>query len=118
MKVRLDDNCCHRFWVSSETDGEREYCVELGSYPLGLNEHGVMVYNGACVATIDPNGREEGHHGCRDFVFRCEPKLKRPENMGKTFRCKHLKCAREVALDFIVPALIRSDRNIPEDQQI
>lgn len=119
MKVRIDDNCPHRMWVTSEEDGSREYCVELGKYPVGLNEHGVMVYNGACIMTSDPNAEkhELGMHGCKDFIYRCEPKLKKPENMGKVFRCKHCRAAREFALDFIVPHLLKIDPNIDEDYQ-
>lgn len=112
MKIRPDDNCPHQGWVSSESEGGKEYCVELGAYPVGLNEHGVMVYNGAC-------GRTKARiHGCRDFIFRCEPKLKNPDNMGKVFRCKHIRAYREFALDCVIPMLVRSDPNIPDENQI
>ncbi len=120
MKVRMDEGCPHRFWVTSESDKGVEYCVELGAYPIGLNAQGVMVYNGACIATLDPDGRIDarGHHGCRNFLFDKEPKLRKPENIGKVFRCKHCVAAREFALDFLVPHLIRADPNISEDNQI
>jgi hypothetical protein len=111
MTVRMDDNCPHQFWVSSETAGGEEYCVELAAYPLGLNEHGIPAFNGAC-------GRTAARiRGCKDFIFRCEPKLKNPVNAGKTFRCKHCRAVREFALDLVVPYLVRADPNIPDEQQ-
>lgn len=113
----MDENCPHRFWVSSESDGDREYCVELGAHPLGPNEQGVMIYNGACVATMDPNATtDDGHttHGCKDFVYNKQPKLRKFP--GSAFRCKHIRAAREFALDFLIPHLLKADPNIPDDQ--
>jgi len=122
MTVIPDQGCPHRFWVTSESEGEKQYCVELNAYPLGLNAQGDMVFNGACIATIDPNGGpDEGHHGCRDFIYRCEPKLKRPENMGRVHRCKHCRQVRDylrdLSLDKIVLTLIASDPNLDEKYQ-
>lgn len=111
MKVRMDDNCPHQFWVSSESDGNVEYCVELGAYPLGVNEHGIPAFNGAC-------GRTPARIcGCRDFKFRCEPKLKNPNNAGKAFRCKHCRAVREFALDLLIPHLVKCDPNMPDEDQ-
>jgi hypothetical protein len=119
MRVRPDENP-RRFWVSSESDGEREYCVELNKWPLGLNKSGDMVFNGSCIATMDPNGMDEGHYGCKDFIYRCEPKLRRPDNMGRAFRCKHIIAVRDhlkdLSLDKIINVLIASDKNLDEEQ--
>ncbi len=116
MKVVMDESCPHRFWVTSESEQDKSYQVELGKFPVGLNEQGVMVFNGACICTKTPDAWYE--YGCEDFRFRCEPKLKDPRNMGKRFQCKHIKSSREFALDFIVPHLVAADKNMPDDHQI
>lgn len=120
MNVRMDDNCPHRFWVSSESDGDKEYCVELGRFPLGFSDQGAMIFNGACMATTDPNLSSDGPCmvGCRNFLYRCEPMLRKPENMGKVFRCKHIRAAREHALDLIIPFLVKADPNTPNESQV
>ena len=107
----MDDNCPHIFWVSSESESGTEYCVELGAYPRGKDERGLEIYNGACGRTKDRI------HGCKDFIFRCEPKLKNPQNVGKVFRCKHCIAVRNYAIDLIIPYLLKADPNIPDENQ-
>lgn len=111
MKVRIDDYPT-RFWVSSESDSDTEYIVSLCEFPVGTDDQGNLIYNGACGA---PDGLRT--HGCKNFKFGCEPKLNKPENMGKIFRCKHIRAAREHALDFMLPYLCKNDPNIPENEQ-
>lgn len=109
MKVRLDDNDICRYWVSSESEGGREYIVDLCEFPRGKDEDGNEVFNGACGLT------NERIHGCRDFVFRCEPNLKRHE--GKCFKCKHIRAASDYALRLLLPHLAKSRMNLHEDLQ-
>lgn len=109
MKVRIDDYPT-RFWVSSESDGGKEYIVSLCEFPIGTDDQGNLKFNGACGA---PDGYRT--HGCKDFIYRCEPALKKPENMGKVFRCKHVRAAREHALDFMLPYLCKNDPNRGSD---
>ncbi len=110
VKVRLDDYPT-RFWVSSESNADEEYIVSLCEYPRGTDQNGVPVFNGACGA---PDGMRT--HGCKDFKIRCEPHLKKAENDGKVFRCKHIRAAREHALDFMLPYLCKNDPNLPDNQ--
>lgn len=87
-----------RILVNSEEHPEEEaYLVDLCGYKVG------NVFNGVCQ--------------CKDFVFRCEPRLKRP---GNTIicRCKHIRYAREIVLDYVLPAMRKHDPNIDEDGQI
>ena len=111
IKAVMDGNSLCRFIVSSESDHSLDYVVDLCEYPIGLNENGTMVFNGACGLT---HARIQG---CADFRFRCEPKLKDPSNMGKAFRCKHITAARAAALDFVLPHLKKADPNVHEDFQ-
>ncbi len=75
-----------------------------------------MCYNGACGLT------KERIHGCRDFIFRHEPKLKRPENMGRVYRCKHVIAARnyvrDMTLDSVIDMFLKEDKNIPDHLQV
>ena len=84
-----------RILVHSETDSEGSYLVDLCAYPVG------GLYNGCCQ--------------CRNWLYRCLPQLKKPENSGKIFRCKHIRWARENCLDFILPHMAASDPNTPEE---
>lgn len=112
MKVRLDDNSTHRFWVSSESDSGVEYIVDICEIEIGVNPStGVMRYNGAC-------GLTEGRiHGCADFKYRCEPRLKDRTNFGKVYRCKHILAAEAHALEIIKPLLKKADPNVHEEFQ-
>ena len=84
--------------VTSESEGDKaSYLVDLCAYEVMPN-----VFNGSCQ--------------CRDFLYRHEPKLKNPEFMGKVFRCKHIRYARDHALDFILPVLCRADKNNPDSE--
>ncbi len=100
-----------RIVVSSESETDVEYVVDLCRFPVGLDQNGNMVFNGSC-------GRSDlGVKGCRNFIYKCEPMLKKPENMGKIYRCKHIREAREHALDFILPKMCEMDPNKPEEFQ-
>lgn len=110
MKVSLDGNDPCRYLVSSESEGNKEYIVDLCEYPRGTDENGVTIFNGACGLTHDRI------MGCKDFIFRCEPQLKKPENKGKIFRCKHIKVVRDYALTLLLPHLNAHRPNLPEDQ--
>ncbi len=105
MKVRLDDYPT-RFWVSSESEEGIEFIVSLCEFPIGTDGEGNLKFNGGC-------GADDGFrtHGCKDFKYRCEPQLKKQENIGKVFRCKHIRAAREHALDFMLPYLCKNDPN-------
>jgi hypothetical protein len=92
-----------RLLVASEDNPDEEYLVDLVEWELGLNEHGVMTFNGSCQ--------------CEDYLYRWLPRLKKPENMGKVFRCKHIRWAREHALEFMLPKLKDADPNIHEKYQ-
>lgn len=84
-----------RLLVVSETDGDHaSYLVDLCAYRVG------SVFNGACQ--------------CKSFMYRCRPQIKLPGN-DKICRCKHIRWARENALDFILPHLAAADPNPPED---
>lgn len=117
MKVRIDDNDPCRYVVSSESDSGKEYVVDLCRYPLGKDAEGNLIFNGACVAT-QGDCKHEGEHvmGCRDFVFRCEPLLRRERNVGKAFRCKHCRAARDYALTCLLPYLAKNRPNVREEE--
>lgn len=88
-----------------------EYLVDLARFPRCTNQIGATVFNGSC-------GRSDLHAiGCRDFLFRHEPKMKDPAYDGKIFRCKHIRWARENCLDLVLEYLHRNDPNIPEEHQ-
>ena len=91
-----------RILVHSESDGESSYLVDLCAYPVEVAPD-QRVCNGVCQ--------------CRDFIYRCEPKLKRPEHAGKIFRCKHLRWARENCFDTILLYLAGIDPNLSEKEQ-
>lgn len=99
------------FLVTSESESGKVYHVDLCEYELGLDENGNMRFNGACGLT------NERIHGCKDFLIRCEPNLKKPENKGKVFRCKHVRSSREAALDIILPHIKRTDPS-PNELQV
>jgi hypothetical protein len=85
-----------RIRVSSETDLKDSYLVELTDFQVG------GVFNGSCQ--------------CRHFICDLRPKLRQPSN-SQILRCKHIRWAREHALDFILPVLKRADRNMPDELQ-
>ena len=107
----MDGNSPCRFIVTSESEQDKEYVVDLCEYPLGVDENGVMIFNGACGLT---HARIQG---CADFRFRCEPKLRNSANGSQPHRCKHIVFARSCALDFVLPFLKKADPNIHEDYQ-
>lgn len=116
MKVRMDDNDPCRYWVSSESDGGKEYLVDLCQWELGPDEAGVMQYNGACICTKTDEQWVEW--GCEDFTFRCESRLNKPMNKGKVFRCKHCRAAREHAFNLLLPHLAKHRPNTPDEHQV
>ena len=91
-----------RLLVKSRSDSNVSYLVDLCKYPVGVAP-GVVICNGTCQ--------------CSDFIYRCEPKLKKPEYMGRIFRCAHLNWARENCLDFILNYMREHDQNVSEDHQ-
>ena len=115
MKVRLDGDSLCSYIVSSESETDVEYVVDLCAHPLGLDADGNMQFNGACVMTRKND--EWIEHGCRDFIFRCEPIIKRLQpGEIKFHRCKHLKYASEYAFKLLLPHLAKRQKNIPDDQ--
>src|SRR6478736_5337907 len=90
-----------RIMVLSEEDQEDAYLVDLTEFEVGLNDQGCMTFNGSCQ--------------CKDFIYRWLPRIKKPENMGKVFRCKHIRWAREHALEFMLPKLKEADPNTREE---
>lgn len=93
-----------RVYVTSEEDPDDEFLINLCEWELGLDpETGLMQFNGSCQ--------------CEDYLYRHLPRLKRPEYMGKVFRCKHIRWAREHALEFMLPKLKEADPNIDEKFQ-
>lgn len=92
-----------RVLVHSEEDDNQAYLVDLTEFELGLSDNGNMTYNGSCQ--------------CKDYLYRCLPRLKKPEFMGKVFRCKHIRWARDHALEFMLPRLKQADPNHPEGLQ-
>lgn len=106
MNVKLEGNDPCVYIVSSETDAGLEYIVDLCVHPLGLDKDGNMDYNGACIGT---RGKDEWlEHGCRDFIFRCEPAIRKPENMGRIYRCKHVRAARDYAFRLLLPYIAKN----------
>lgn len=120
MNIRREESQGYttRFWVSSESEGDKEYLVELAAYPLGYNEHGSMRFNGACICTKSPE--DQAMHGCPSFIYNQEPQLKRPDNKGKAFRCKHINFVRayieSMSVDGMIEQLARLDPNLKDDQ--
>lgn len=93
-----------RLLVVSETEGDKAaYLVDLCAHKRTILPVSgrMIVYNGACQ--------------CKSFLYRCQPKLRDPNNNGKLFRCKHINWARENCLDFILPHLAANDPNPPEE---
>lgn len=100
-----------RIYVHSESDKDAEYLVDLVAFPRELPGSETVIFNGSC-------GRSDlGALGCRDFLYRCEPRLKELENVGKIYRCKHIRWARENCLDFLLPVMQRNDPNHDETHQ-
>jgi hypothetical protein len=97
MTGELYDSPVH-ILVHSESEGDKaSYLVDLCGYDVNRYNPTVgALYNGGCQ--------------CKDFLYRCLPKLKDPFN-DKVFRCKHIRWARENCLDFILPYLAKSDPN-------
>lgn len=117
MKVRLAGNDLCSYIVSSESESDKEYEVDICLYPVGRDEDGDMLFNGACVCTRTDNQWVEW--GCEDWRFRCEPRIKkhRPEDGIKFYRCKHIDEARTYALKIITPKLAESRQNTPDGEQ-
>ncbi len=89
-----------RLLIHSEAEGDKAaYLVDLCAYPVTVPGE-KEVYNGACQ--------------CKDFIYRCEPKLRLPDNAA-IHRCKHCRAARAMALDFILPEMDRMDPNEREE---
>jgi hypothetical protein len=116
VNIRQDDNSTTRFWVSSESEHEAEYLVELAENPIGRNPMGALIFNGACISTKKPESVTEW--GCAHFRYKCESELKRPSNMGKSFRCKHIIFARNwmssLATDTLIAKLAEQNPNLPD----
>lgn len=108
MKVELAGADLRYYWVTSESHPEEKYIVDICAYELGVDEDGIMVFNGKC-------GGPHGEHGCAHFIFKCEPNLKKPENIGKQFSCKHIRAACERALHLIKPIIKKTDPNLHEE---
>lgn len=87
--------------VHSESEEGAAYLVDLCAFPVGKNSMGKPIFNGKCQ--------------CRDFIFRCEPELKKRSNKGKIFRCKHARWARENVLDYLLPIIKENNPNVDED---
>jgi hypothetical protein len=102
MKVRMESARLREFVVSSESEADAEYHVDLCAFPLGADANGITIFNGSC-GFGDING-------CADFRYRCLKNLKHnPER--KMFRCKHIKAARQVALDIVLQFVEKTDPN-------
>jgi hypothetical protein len=110
MRVALDSSHPRLFWVTSETEGEDSYIVDLCANELGIDQDGNMIFNGKC-------GGPNGERGCKDYYYRCGPSLKKPENAGKVYRCKHIRSARDYALNLLLPHIKKTDPNIEEEFQ-
>lgn len=89
-----------RLVVHSESDGDGSYLVDLCAFPYGKDDQGNLLFNGACQ--------------CRNFVFNCEPLLKKPDNAGRVYRCKHIRWARDNVLDYLLPVMKSHDPNLDE----
>lgn len=92
--------------------------MDICSHPVGLDDQGNMEFNGECFLTRTPD--EYKYYGCEDFRYRCLPRLKKPENMGRVFRCKHVRAAEAYALKLLKPYLIKANpnKNPEEDRPI
>jgi len=119
MRISPDDNSLTRFWVGSESESGVEYLVDLAAIPVGINRRGTPVYNGACIGRRSET--EWDHHGCKHFQCVQGPALRNPLNKGRTFRCKHILCARkfieEAAVDGMIQQLKVMNPNLDEDEQ-
>lgn len=106
MKVRMEgaDPCL--YLVSSQSDMGKEYLVDICANPLGLDEEGNMRFNGACIQTRTPDEWRE--YGCESFRYTCQPKLDKPENMGKVFRCLHCRAAMDYAFKLLLPYIAKN----------
>lgn len=109
----MGSDLCH-FLVSSQSDTGKEYVVNICLHEIGLDADGNMDYNGACLETRTES--EFSPHGCEHFRYKCEPKLKDPNNMGKVFRCAHIRAARDQAFKIMLPHLAKTNLNIPDNQ--
>jgi len=114
MRVRMDDSNPARYWVTSEDDPDNEYCVDICDFPLGHDKDGIMNFNGSCFMTKTPD--QYLYHGCKNFLYRCLPRLKKPEFMGMTFRCKHCTAAEEYALRLLKPYIKRANPNTEDEK--
>lgn len=85
-----------RILVESESDSEDAYLVDLVEFKVGDQ------YNGSCQ--------------CKHFICDLRPRLRNPDNTS-LYRCKHLRWAREHALDFVLPHMAANDPNIKEEHQ-
>ncbi len=95
MKLQVHDYPT-RFLVTSESDERDSYLVDLTDYKIG------EVFNGSCT--------------CPHFQYQLKKRLTEPSNKFN-YRCKHIKAARDNALDFLLPYLKAADPNTNEDNQ-
>lgn len=96
------------YLVGSESDGDTEYLVGLCENSLGLDAEGIEQFNGICGSP--------GDHimGCADYQYRCAGQLKKEINRGKVFRCKHIRAAREHALNLLLPYMAKQNESTEE----
>src|SRR5690349_12286210 len=104
MKCRVFDYPT-RFYVTSEENHDNEYLVILTDHRVCVN--GQFEFNGSC--------------NCANFCIGAgrSPSLKRQIiESGHTIirRCKHIRFAREHALDICLDHLHRADPNLPEEE--
>jgi hypothetical protein len=90
--------------IHSESDEGAAYLVDLCAFPYDKNTVGKPLFNGRCQ--------------CKDFIFRCEPNLKKKVNKGKVFRCKHVVLARAVALDYLLPYIKANNPNKQDEYDL
>ena len=77
-----------RVLVHSESEGEDSYLCELTDFN----------FNGSCT--------------CPHFTFRLAPLLKDPANRNNRYRCKHIKFARDLSFEFLLPKIAAADPNL------
>ena len=84
--VVLPGSSMLRFNVSSLTQPGKSYLVDLSLW------------------------KGYGECECDRFMFRCMPKLHRGMPMQKSWRCNHIRRAREYFTDQMIMALIQQER--------
>lgn len=103
MTGRIDDYPT-RIYVSSQTDPNAEYLVDLCAYPVGRMPDGTPIFNGSCG---DPHQPETM---CKHFRYKCNPVMKTPGNT-RICRCAHIKWALDNAIIWLLPVMQKSDPN-------